>query len=567
MSTWDDLLTALGNASDLGSSALKIADSLNQLRAAVNNLDSDTNNYLRGLDKQIAINEKLNEQYIAAAKQTLVLERRNAQINKTFGVGVKQAAMLSQKFQQVAESLSENNKQYQITGVQAAKYGGSIRKMVPTLNQFAAAGTDMYKSLQQTQNILQTNIGLTEDQSNAYTQYAMQNGNSASSMLLATKQLAKTLDPDGTMGYFKMITETIAGTSEEIQLQYGKIPVNLELAVLKAKKLGFSLEDLSGTADNLLEIESSIGQELEYQLLSGRRLVDDQGASLTNLYREAALRGDMNKQADIMNNILESEGETIENNMFARKQLALTLGIEEKQLASALQKKKILDKAAASGIDINLDAADSGKALAAAADAVKAGAITDQEYQDLVDASDTRTTEDIMKQQLEVMQEANIINLLQLSQAQMVGNNQTSILENIKNQDFLMNQTGDALKALGQARRGFAAAGVITGGAATIQSAGSGYDNEAVDTGDAVITPGYGKRVLTFPEDTLQAPLAFNDNDTIVAGTNLAGKGGSAGSADISQFAAMIVAAINNQTRALKSDATFGGGLNAPYYG
>jgi len=566
MSAWDDLLAALNSAGELAGSAVQIAASLNQLRTAVNNLDSDTNNYLRGLDKQIAINEKLNEQYITAAKQTLVLERRNAQINKTFGVGVKQAAMLSQKFQQVAESLSKNDKQYQITGIQAAKYGGSIKKMVPTLNQFAAAGTDMYKSLQQTQNILQTNIGLTEDQSNAYTQYAMQNGNSASSMLLATKQMAETLDPDGTMGYFKMITSEIAATSEEIQLQYGKIPGNLELAVLKAKKLGFSLQDLSMTADSLLEIESSIGNELEYQLLSGRRLVDDQGASLTNLYREAALRGDMNKQADIMNSILESEGETIENNMFARKQLAQTLGIEEKQLASALQKKKILDKAAAAGIDINLDAADSGKALAKAAEAVQANAISDEEYKALVDASDTRTTEDIMKQQLEVMQEANIIGLLQLNQAQMVGTNQTNILDKIKNQDFLMEQTGDQLKELGKARRGYAAAGIITGGSATVTGAGSGYDNEPVDTGDAVITPGYGKRVLTFPEDTLQAPLAFNDNDTIVAGTNLAGKGGGAGP-DISQFAAMIVAAINNQTRALKSDATFSGGLNAPYYG
>ena len=563
MGWWDDLLATIDSSEKIVGSTVKIGDSLKNLAFAIKELDDRNSDYLRGAEKQIAINQEINAQYIEAAKQTLVLERRNAQINKTFGVGVKQAAMLSQKFQQVAVSLSKNDKQYQITGVQAAKYGGSIRKMVPTLNQFAAAGTDMYKSLQQTQHILQTNIGLTEDQTNKYTQYAEQNGKSSSSMLLATKRLADSLDPEGTMGYFKMITEEIATAGEEIQLQYGKIPGNLEVAVLKAKKLGFTLEDLSGTADNLLEIESSIGQELEYQLLSGRRLVDNQGASLTNMYREAALRGDMNKQADIMNNILETEGETIENNMFARKQLAATLGIEERQLASALQKKKILDKAAAAGIDINIDGSDSAKALAAAADAVREGAISDQDYQELVKASDTRTTDDILKQQLEVMQESYIIDMLQYQQSTKVKDNQQALLSD--NKDFLVDLQSSFV-AIGEARRSLAATTGVSTAFTNIKS-GTTKPYEITTEEDAVITPGYGKRVLSFPEDTLQAPIAFNDNDTIVAGTNLAGKGGSAGSADISQFATMIVAAINNQTRALKSDATFGGGLNAPYYG
>jgi hypothetical protein len=114
------------------------------------------------------------------------------------------------------------------------------------------------------------------------------------------------------------------------------------------------------------------------------------------------------------------------------------------------------------------------------------------------------------------------------------------------------------------ASRTITAAGEIKGEAETAEITGIGTTGVDLKN-DAVIPPGFGKRVLSFPEDTLQAPVAFNDKDTIVAGTNLAGKGG--GGADISQFAAMIVAAINNQTRALKSDATFSGGLNAPYYG
>jgi len=555
---WEKIQNTIKEISDLKAAAVDYGIGILNLNKAIDDLGTSNNNLLRGLDKQIAVNTELNRQYLEAAKSTLVLERRNAQLNKSFGIGVKQAAMLSEKLQSVANDLK-------ITGVEAGAYAGNVKKMLPTLNQFKAAGTDMYKSLQQTQHVLKTNVGLTDDATNSYTQYAEQNGKSSSSMLLATKRLAESLDPSGTMGYFKMITEEIAATGNEIQLQYGKIPGNLEVAVIKAKKLGFTLEDLSGTADELLNIESSIGNELEYQLLSGRRLVDDQGASLTNMYREAALRGDMNKQADIMNNILETEGETIENNMFARKQLALTLGIEERQLASALQKKKILDKAAAAGIDVNLDSSDTATALSAARDALQAEAITQAEFDELVKASDTRTTEDIAKQQLEQLQEQTMMQTL-LLQATLVGTNQQEILTKIQEDPkYLVRSTDAVLETVGKVLKEKDAAAVISKENIT-QTGGKrgGYEIEK----DAVIPAGYGNRILSFPEDTLQAPIAFNNNDTIVAGTNLDGNGTSTSNGpDMTQFAAIIVAAINNQTRALSSSPTFGPGLNAPYYG
>lgn len=556
---------------DVTGITVKLANSMTNAAAALLNFDDSNTRVLTGLDAQIKHNETLTSKYLELTQASLVLEKRNAQINKSFGVGVKQAALLSQEFQKVATTLG-------ISGEQTAKYGGSIKKMLPTLNQINESSSEFYTGMQQTQHILQTNIGLTEDQSNAYTQFAASSGESAATMLQATKALSDSLDPGGTMGYFKMITEEISGLSENLQMQYGKIPGNLALAVIKAKKLGFTLEDLAGTADNLLDIESSIGQELEYQLLSGRRLTDTQGNSLTNMYREAALRGDMNKQADIMNNILETEGETIENNMFARKQLAATLGIEERQLASALQKKKILDKAAASGIEIDLEGSN---ALEAAADAVKAGALSPEDFEALKDASDTRTTDDIVKQQLLVQEEQLTLQKTLLNQVTLITGNQKAIKDNAKDLGkSYLGLSKNEMEFLGKKQM---AQTTITAGKEGGEEAwnnmlagkggGSRYTTATTNTqekintnNDAVIPAGYGSRILSFPEDTLQAPIAFNNDDTIVAGTNLTGKGTSNGP-DMAQFAAMIVAAINNQTRALKSDPTFSGGINAPYYG
>lgn len=536
-------------------------------------LGGEATNILTALDKQTAVNEELITSYKALAASTLILEQRNKQINKSFGVGVKQAAMLSETFQKVAAQLN-------ISGEQTAKYGGSIRKMLPTLNQFKSANVDFYKGMQQTQHILQTNLGLTEDQANAYTQYAMQNGDSASSMLKATQAMAKSLDPDGTMGYFKTITDAIAGTSEEIQLQYGKIPGSLEMAVLKAKRLGFELEDLAGAADSLLEIESSIGNELEYQLLSGHRLVDAQGNSLTNMYREAALRGDMNKQADILNNILENEGDVLENNLFARKQMAATLGIEEKQLASALQKKKILDKAAAAGVEINLDGSD---AMAQAAAALDANAISDEDFEALKEASDTRTTDDILDQILTVITEQKMLDTLMYNQAVLTNENQQAILETGKDK-LSARMLGLSESALGAAGKVINVTRTI-GSAATevadlyeqifgeTATAGSSFTTKAATTKtDLSSATGFAEGgIVTSPTFAQIGEGRYNEAvvplpDGRSIPVQMTGGGGS--TPDMAQFAAMIVTAINNQTRALKSDATFSGGtLNAPYYG
>ena len=557
-----DLINGLvADGSNAASILLSLATSVSDAATAFMKLDDETHNILIGLEKQVALNRELTKAYKDVVKNSLFLEQRNKQINKSFGVGVKQAAALSEKFQQVANTMG-------VSGVQVAKYGGSIKKMLPMLNQAGASNENFYLGMQQTQHILQTNIGLTEDQANAYTQYAMQNGASADSMLNATQAISDALDPGGTMGYMTMITQEIASTGNEIQLQYGKIPANLEMAVLKAKKLGFSLEDLANSGTHMLEIESSIGEELEYQLLSGRRLVDNQGNSLTNLYREAALRGNMNDQADIMNSILETEGDTIQNNMFARQQLAKTLGMEERQLASALQKKKILDKASAAGIQIDLEGADAANAMKKAADAVTAGALSPAEFEELKKASDTRTSDERLDQILKVNEEQLMFDILAYSQQEKIGKNQIAIDKGANDISAgFLNLSEDQLRLMGTAlgvSRTVTAARGVTDTAQTDEISGIGTTGVALGH-DAVIPPGFGNRVLTFPEDTLQAPVAFSDKDTIVAGTNLSGGGST--SPDMSQFAAMIVAAINNQTRALQSNATFSGGMNQPYYG
>ena len=314
------------------------ATALVSLNAAYAELYNQQSLTVRGLEKFVGIQEVLNAEFMAAAKATLYLELRNKELNKSFGIGSVSAAKFSNKLQSIAEDLK-------VTGIQAQQYAINIKKMLPTLNQMATKDAGRYKGLLRVQQILTTNLGLSEKEAEENAYFATQQGKNANDSLASQHALAKAIeDTTKLQGSFKMISQGIAETTADVQLQYGKMPGNLELAILKAKSLGFTMSTLKSTADNLLNIESSIGQELEYQLLSGRRLVDTKGKSLTNSYREAALQGDANKQADTLNTILEQEGKTLANNLFARQQMSQLLGMDEAALARALQKKSILEK-------------------------------------------------------------------------------------------------------------------------------------------------------------------------------------------------------------------------------
>jgi len=346
-------------------------------------------------------NQALVDAVTAYTDQLNIVDRRNKSINETFGVSSKAAAKLSMTYQNLANTLSVFN------GEQAIAYGNSIRKMLPMYNMYKQEGKEnekKFKNLMAIQHVVTTNMGLTEDEAANFSMYASKAEENAESLLELAKAAAlRANDTDGSLGYMKMIVEGISGLGADMQLQYGRLGGNLEIATLKANKLGVELQDLADTGNQLLNIESSIGDELEYQLLSGRRLVDQQsGESLTNMFRQATLMGDMSKQANTLNTILEQEGETLENNLFARQQMSKLLGMDEASLARALQKKKLLESEPNLQILMNLN----GSELQAQAEAMyKNGEISAAKLEEIAKVSDTRTQDEILKAQLKLDQE------------------------------------------------------------------------------------------------------------------------------------------------------------------
>jgi len=554
----------------------------------------------RGFDDYIGKQEALIGAYAKLNNSTLVLEKRNKDLQEGFRLTSTQTAKLAQSILSFQDGLGATSKQM-------ATYAVNIKKMLPLYTQYGKENDRQYKGMLRIQDMLTTNMGLTAQSAEAFTLYTSKMGENADKYLYLGEEIQNVLkanadavagankDAFDTVDYMQQVIEGIASAGSEVQLQYGKLPGNLELATLKATALGFSLDDLAGAGEQLLNIESSIGDELEYQLLSGRRLVDQQsGESLTNMYRQATLMGDMSKQADTLNTILEQEGDTLENNLFARQQMSKLLGIDEAQLSKALQKKKLLESDSNLKVLMNLD----GTAFSDAVENMKKqGEISDEQYKQLKKSTDTRGTEDILKQQLVLQFEQTAVMkaMLTTEQAALVEANKQAILDD-KNMEKFQAALIDfaSLEAAAPAfvGRGAVAEVVATGkkGAETLSldstSLATSDDMKAIDAEikqDVMIPPGSSAPIIsapagTFvldPQDTilagtdpsLQNPTTVNDtNNNTANGDNL--------SAVMMQVGRMIVAAINSKGSGTtvtninnNTSAVFGATtLNGPYY-
>jgi len=360
-----------------------VFDDLEAMKTALGSLTSVQNNTVLGTQLIIEQNHKLLKSYEAIAAPMMQLEMRSAALQKQYGLNIEQAGAMGYELDKMAESFGTG-------GRHMRKYALNLKGIIGNFTTAKTIITETGRSMLYTQRMLTDKLGVTDKAAQEYEFYSSTIADKSSDQLVMTSKIAKEIEGiTGQQGLFKEIVSDIGSLTADLQIQYGRIPGQLELGLVKAKALGLTMQNLSNAGKNLLNIESSIGQELEYQLLSGKRLVDNDGKSLTNKYRIATLSGKASDQADVLNDILESEGDTLKDNLFARQQMSQLLGMDEAALSRALQKKSILEDLP--GGDALFD--KTGDELISAAKAMGA---TEGQLKELQETEDKRQTPDIL---------------------------------------------------------------------------------------------------------------------------------------------------------------------------
>jgi hypothetical protein len=604
-------MTDLTNATQLVSNQMKalkealpsLKTLMKEIGTVVSNSTGATMGFSRGLGIIIAQQRKYSDGIKTQVKANTYLEESNRGLATTFNLNRESAADFMHALRGQATTLG-------IGDEKLASYAGSLDGLARgfiNVNTMAKSTEESVLSVGEKmlagQTIMQNQLGISEQEAQAFESFSAGLKMTSADNLSGIKQIAEQMANTGAFAGVdplqmqKDIITDIAELSADTQMQYSRYPAGLAKATQYAKKLGMSMEQLHKTGKAFLNIEQSIGQELEYQLISGQRLLTEQGTSLTNEYRMATIKGDGLKQAQLMSRFLEDQAGTLENNMYAREKAAELFGIDEAALSKSIQKQKLLNSLGATNL-VEMANGDMEEVYTKLAE----GGASEKQIEALKTSMDTRSTEQVANDHLAKIESYTLQSLTQKQMgttgkaSTIVATASTESLTLAKSYDKLITMFNDPRLAtiLGQAGAiGGAltpmstALNSLTKGIPGLDKASAGLTKAIEDLSTVSIIGGTvtePQTVLAKKAGTVNDALLMNDgvvqfnkadkfmkvsDSTMIAGTNVDGNkklaraittGGGA-SIDYNQMAMAIVSAMKSATfvATVKPDLLFNG--------
>lgn len=371
---------------------------------------------------------------------------------------------------------------------------------------------------------------------------------------------------------FKATLAEALKVSGQLAANLGNNPERIAKAIVTAKAFGMTLEQVAKTGESLLNFESSIENELKAELLTGRQLNLERA-------RAAALSGDQATLAEEIAKNVGTAADFAKMNVLQQKALAESVGMTADELANTLKNRE--------------QAIASGKSLAQVTEEEAQKALERQTIQDKFNQSILKLQDlignliagplggflDMLSGALDIVNKlGNALSFLEaplkviaglwatikgIQLASLATTKAITIYEGMKrayvgaqvsmatgyNAALLIRKSllaGELAKTIAIAAA-WAVANPIAALAGLGVAAAVSAGLYALTADDMVSEGGYGKRTLFAPEGAIR----LNDNDTVIAGTNLGlGEGGgSMPSIDLTPMIAAInevKAAVNN---------------------
>lgn len=327
------------------------------------------------------------------------------------------------------------------------------------------------------------------------------------------------------------IFEEIGRLSAGILVKFQNSPDALGKAVIQAKALGLSLEQVDKVGESLLNWDSSIENELKAELLTGKEINLEKA-------RAAALTGN---QADLMTEIASQAGslQDFNNlNVLAQRSLAEAFGLSKDEMAEMLMKQELISQYGDEANKLNKEQAEEFKKSKLSLTEYLNQQGAQVALQDKFNNSINQLKELLVSiaqgpfgalvELISTLLHNSIILYTTFAAIATVltVNMAAALASNIVKAGALLGITRAQALAEKQAAIGAGATAAFSGPMATLTGGIAGIlaltgivaaIMGAFSSADDMIQPGYGKRVLFSPEGS----IAFNNKDTIVAGTNI----------------------------------------------
>ena len=268
----------------------------------------------------------------------LDIDKTTEKVAQNLGIGFSEAGNMMGEFSQIAKD--SNNIFVTTKGIAESQ-----------IQLSAAFGTNAMFSAEmlQTQTELTHQLKLSEGTSAEIAKLGLLTGKTSKEIAANVMGQSVAMNAaNGTAITEKAILEEVAKLSSSIQLSMANNPIALAEAVQTAKQFGMELSAVDGIAGSLLNFESSIGAELEAELLLGKDINLEKA-------RQFALNNDLAGVAEEIAKQAGSAAEFTAMNRIQQEALAKAVGMSREDLAKSLQSREVLAKLG--GQDADMQAA------------------------------------------------------------------------------------------------------------------------------------------------------------------------------------------------------------------
>ena len=253
----------------------------------------------------------------------LQLNQKAFDLAKNLGTSADQGERLTKEFTQIANTSANAG----LTGKDLAKtfteLSNTVGYLVPSTAQFAESAT-----------LIQKRIGASAEDMAVLARQSALNGQTLE-QTYATISASRAIEGSRNKLALtnKQILDGIAKTSAATVINFKGSTEALANAVVRATKLGTTLNDISKQGESLLDFETSIQKEFELQVLTGRQV------NLTRA-RELALMGNTAGLMEELNNQQVTYDSFMGENVIQRKAEADAIGLSVEELSKKLLAQK-----------------------------------------------------------------------------------------------------------------------------------------------------------------------------------------------------------------------------------
>ena len=278
---------------------------------------------------------------------------RLGEINKQLGVGIEGARSIAKEYEQYATNAGD----VAITTDRLIKANGELNAALGTSVKFSGETLDTFIRLTEYMGLSAGAAAKLETLSRTTGKNTQEfAGNLAKSVFQAGKANGIYISTSSAL-------EKVKDLSGTTLLNLRRNPEAIGQALVATEKLGISFQQLRNTANSLLDFESSISNELEAELLTGKQLNLERARAAALKGDDLALTRELSKQVGSLN-------EFEKMNVIQRESLAKAFGMSADSMADMLLKQELMNSLGEEANNLTAEQAKKIKEMVNSGDAV-----------------------------------------------------------------------------------------------------------------------------------------------------------------------------------------------------